>query len=458
MGCPACHAPLPQPVTYCPNCGERIGKDLPANRRVVVTGIGAVSPLGLTASETWRRLVAGESGIHRIERFDPSDLPVQIAGEVRDFTIGDWVDAKTAKQMSPFAQFAVASAGMALADARIEVGDVDPARAAVIMGTGGGGLSTILETHSHAERRGLMRISPFFMTIFPHNLAAYHLAQTFRFLGPSLTVSTACATGSQAIGEAFHALRSGRADIALTGGTEYAIFPFFLASFAVQRAASTRNDEPERASRPFDAERHGFVIGEGSAIFVLETLEHAQARGATIIAEVAGYGSSDDGYHPIAPDPEGQGSARAMTDALHDARVAPDEVDYVNAHAASTPLGDKAETLAIKRALGDRALQIPVSSAKSMIGHLMGACGAMEALATIYAVRDQRVHPTINYETPDPECDLDYVPNVARDVKIDVAISNSMGLGGQNSCLVFRRLTSESIDTKEGASAAVSAG
>jgi len=455
LGCPTCNAPVPPSANYCPNCGEPVGNELPANRRVVVTGAGAVSPLGLTASETWQRLLAGESGIHRIERFDPSDLPVQIAGEVRGFTIGDWVDAKTAKQLAPFAQYAIASAGMALADARVDSQDIDPSRAAVIMGTGGGGFSTIIDTHAMAERRGLMRISPFFMTTFPHNLAAYHLAQTYRFLGPSLTVSTACATGSQAIGEAFHKLRSGQADIALTGGTEYAIFPLFIASFAVQRAASTRNDEPERASRPFDAERHGFVIGEGSAVFVLETLAHAQARGASIIAEVAGYASSNDGFHPIAPDPEGQGSARAMIEALHDARIAPEEIDYVNAHAASTPLGDKAETLAIKRALGERALQIPVSSAKSMIGHLMGACGAMEALATIYAVRDQRVHPTINYETPDPECDLDYVPNVARDAKIDVAVSNSMGLGGQNSCLVFRRMKSES---KEGTSAAISAG
>ncbi|HET9015388.1 MAG TPA: beta-ketoacyl-ACP synthase II [Thermomicrobiaceae bacterium] len=439
MSCPSCHADTPSDARYCPQCGQRLGREMPDRRRVVVTGVGAVSPLALTAEETWQGLLAGRSGVRPIEGFDASELPVRIAGEVRGFSIGDWVDSKTARQMARFSQFAVAAAGMALADARLAPGDIDPDRAAVIMGTGAGGMATILETQEIAQRRGLMRISPFFMTTFPHNLPAYHVAQTFRLLGPSLTVSTACATGAQAIGEALQVLRAGEAEVALAGGTEHDIFPLFVASFAVQRAASTRNDEPERASRPFDADREGFVIGEGAAMLVLETLAHARARGATIYAELAGYASSDDGYHPIAPDPEGSGAARAMTGALADAGIGPDEVDYVNAHAAGTPLGDKAETLAIKRALGAHAARVPVSSAKSMLGHLMGATGAMEAMATVLSIRDQILHPTINYETPDPECDLDYVPNVARPATVRVALSNSFGLGGQNAVLAFRR-------------------
>jgi 3-oxoacyl-[acyl-carrier-protein] synthase II len=441
--CPTCGVRVNDGANFCHNCGDRLpGGQRHASKRVVVTGVGAVSSLGLTAQETWEGLVAGRSGIRRIERFDPSDLTVQIAGEVRDFSVDEWADRKAARQMAPFSQFALASAGMALQDANLGEGCFDPERAAVVIGTGAGGMSTILETHELAQRRGLMRISPHFMTTFPHNLPAYHIAQNFRFLGPSLTVSTACATGAQAIGEAFQFIRSGQAEVALAGGTEYCIFPLFVASFAVQRAASTMNDAPEKASQPFDANRHGFVLGEGAAILVLETLEHAQARGATIYAELLGYGSSDDGYHPIAPEPEGRGAAHAMSLAMQDGGVSPGTVDYVNAHAASTPLGDKAETVAIKRALGERARHIPVSSAKSMIGHLMGAAGAMEAMATVLTIRDQIIHPTINYETPDPECDLDYVPNTAREATVNVALSNSIGLGGQNTCLAFSRFVS----------------
>ncbi|HEX7103678.1 MAG TPA: beta-ketoacyl-ACP synthase II [Nitrolancea sp.] len=407
---------------------------------MVVTGVGAVTPLGLTAEETWQGLVDGRSGVHTIERFDPSELPVRIAGEVRGFSVNDWVDPKTARQMALFSQFAVASAGMALNDAGIAADSFDPDRAAVVIGSGAGGMATILETQELTNRRGLMRVSPFFMTTFPHNLPAYHVAQTFRFIGPSLTVSTACATGAQAIGEAAEMIRKGEADLALAGGTEHSIFPLFVASFAVQKAATARNDEPERASRPFDATREGFVIGEGAAILVLESLEHARARGATIYAELLGYASSNDGFHPIAPEPEGRGASLAILHALNDAGVTTDQVDYINAHAASTPLGDKAETLAIKRALGDHAADVPVSSAKSMIGHLMGAAGAVEAMATVLSIRDQVLHPTINYENPDPDCDLDYVPNEARPAKVDIAVSNSIGLGGQNACLVFGKM------------------
>ncbi|MCX7624068.1 MAG: beta-ketoacyl-ACP synthase II [Thermomicrobium sp.] len=438
MRCQRCGEQLPEGARFCPWCGARVvSEGFGARRRVVVTGLGAITPLALSAEETWQRLLRGESGVRRIERFDPSDLPVQIAAEVRDFRLGDWVDPKTARQMAMFSQYALEAGGQALRDARLDADDIDPARAAVVIGTGAGGMATILETHELAQRRGLMRISPHFMTTFPHNMPAYHLAQAFRFLGPSLTVSTACATGAQAIGEAAEMIRSGVADVALAGGTEYAVFPLFIASFAVQRAASTWNDRPEEASRPFDAERHGFVVGEGAGIVVLESLEHARARGARIYAELLGYASSNDGYHPIAPDPEGSGAARAIRAALADAGVRPDEVDYINAHAASTPLGDHAETIAIKAVFGEQAYRIPVSSTKSMIGHLMGAAGAVESIVTILSIRDGVIHPTRNYTFRDPECDLDYVPEGARRCRVRIALKNSFGLGGQNCCLVF---------------------
>lgn len=444
MPCPRCGASSPTSANFCAQCGQPLKAGIQqTRRRIVITGIGAVSPLGLSADETWRGLVAGQSGIRRVEGFDPSNLPVQFAGEVPDVSVSQWVDAKTARQMAKFSQFAVAATGMALNDARLEPANIDPDRAGVVVGTGAGGMATILETQEVAQRRGLMKVSPFFMTTFPHNLPAYHIAQAFRFLGPSLTISTACATGAQAIGEAAQFIRSGQADIALAGGTEHCIFPLFLASFAVQRAIAMRNDEPDKASRPFDKNREGFVLGDGAAILVLETLEHALDRGATIYAELLGYGSSNDGYHPIAPDPEGRGASRAILNAMDDAGIVPAQVDYINAHAASTPLGDKAETAAIKAALGERAMRVPVSSAKSMIGHLIGAAGAIEAMATILTIRDQVIHPTINYETPDPECDLDYVPNTARQATVQVALSNSFGLGGQNACLVFRRYEPE---------------
>ncbi len=436
--CHHCGGQLPERARFCPWCGTPVHREeRPPRHRVVITGLGAVTPLGLTAEETWQRLLRGESGVRRIERFDPSDLPVQIAAEVRDFRLGDWVDPKTARQMAMFSQYALEAGGQALRDAGLAPGSFDPARAAVVIGTGAGGMATILETQEIAQRRGLMRISPHFMTTFPHNMPAYHLAQAFRCLGPSLTVSTACATGAQAIGEAAEMIRSGAADLALAGGTEYCVFPLFIASFAVQRAASTWNDRPEEASRPFDAERHGFVVGEGAGVVVLESLEHARARGARIYAELLGYASSNDGYHPIAPDPEGSGAARAIRAALADAGVRPENVDYINAHAASTPLGDRAETVAIKAVFGEHAYRIPISSTKSMIGHLMGAAGAVESIVTVLSIRDGVVHPTRNYTFRDPECDLDYVPEGARPHRVRVALKNSFGLGGQNCCLVF---------------------
>ncbi len=438
MRCRQCGDELPTTARFCPWCGAAVaaGESRP-RRRVVITGIGAVTPLGLSAEETWQRVLRGESGVRRIERFDPSELPVQIAAEVRDFRLGEWVDPKTARQMAMFSQYALEAGGQAFCDAGLREGAFDPARAAVVIGTGAGGMATILETQELAQRRGLMRVSPHFMTTFPHNMPAYHLAQAFRFVGPSLTVSTACATGAQAIGEAAEMIRAGIADLALAGGTEYCVFPLFIASFAVQRAASTWNDRPEEASRPFDAERHGFVVGEGAGIVVLEELEHARARGARIYAELLGYASSNDGYHPIAPDPEGSGAARAIRGALADAGVRPEDVDYINAHAASTPLGDRAETIAIKTVFGEHAYRIPISSTKSMIGHLMGAAGAVESIVTILSIRDGVIHPTRNYTTQDPECDLDYVPEGARHQRVRIALKNSFGLGGQNCCLVF---------------------
>jgi 3-oxoacyl-[acyl-carrier-protein] synthase II len=408
--------------------------------RVVVTGVGAISPLGQTADDTWRGLLDGRSGIRGIEGFDTSEISVKIAGEITDFEPTDWMDRKSARQMSRFSQFAVAAAGMALADACLTSTTFDAHRAGIVLGTGAGGTAEILDIDELAARRGLMKISPFSMIHVQYNIAAYCVAKAYRLLGPSLTVSTACATGAHAIGEGFRLVRDGYADVVVAGGTEHCVFPLVIAGFAVQRAVSTRNDEPERASRPFDAKRDGFVIGEGAALLVLESLQHALGRGATIYAEVLGYGHTNDGLHPISPDPEGARVADAIQLALTDGNVFTDEVDYINAHAAGTPLGDRAETIAIKRALGEVvARRVAISSSKSMVGHMMGAAGALEAMAAVLSIRDQVVHPTINLEYPDPECDLDYVPNVARRARIGVALSNSIGVGGQNACLVFGR-------------------
>jgi 3-oxoacyl-[acyl-carrier-protein] synthase II len=412
---------------------------------VVVTGLGAVTPLAHSAAETWQRLLCGESGVRPIEKFDAEALPVRIAGEVHGVNVREWVDSKTARQMAPFVQFAVAAAGMALTDAGLDEYDVDPERAAVVVGTATGGVTTILDAQATTAEHGLMRISPFFLVTFPANLAAYHIAKTFRLLGPNLTVSTACATGSQAIAEGARVIRSGEAELALVGGAEESCFPLIIASFAVQRALSTRNDHPAGASRPFDAERDGFVLAEGAAMLVIEELGHARARGAPIYAELRGAGSSNDGYHLIMPDPSGAGATRAMQAAMADAGVTPEDVDYINAHAAGTPLGDQAETLAIRTVLGEHAETVPVSSTKSMLGHMMGAAGAVEAMATVLALREQIIPPTINYETPDPACDLDYVPNVARPAALRVALSNSFGVGGQNACLVFSTLADEAF-------------
>ena len=414
----------------------------PARRRVVVTGVGALTPLANGAEASWQRALAGESGISWIERWDPGDFPVRIAGEVKTTPELPWIDAKAARNVARYARFGLAAAAEAIEAAGLDQADFDHTRAGVMLGTGAGGMESIIEMTRTFDARGYGRVSPFFMTTFPHNMGSYHIAQAFQLHGPNATISTACATGAQAIGDAFDVIRRGQADIMVAGGAEHAVFPLFVASFIVQKATSPRNDPPERASRPFDAGRDGFVIGEGAGVLVLEELEHALARGATIYAEILGAGSSSAASPQLAPEPDGRGAAQAITAALEDGGIDPSHVDYVNAHAASTPLGDAAETVAIKRALGeDNARRVAISSTKSMTGHMMGATGGVESVMTVLSVRDGRVHPTLNYENLDPDCDLDYVPGEARDLDIRVAIKNSFGLGGQNACVAFGKWT-----------------
>jgi len=409
--------------------------------RVVVTGLGAVTPLGLSVEETWQGLIAGRSGVGRVTHFDASDYPTQILGLVKGFQARDFMDRKEARRMARFSQFAVAATKMALDDAGLAIDEENTEEVGVLLGNAIGGLDETEKACRTMFERGGMRISPFFVVMMPPNLAAFQAAYTYGIKGYSSTISTACAAGTQAIGEAAEVIRRGKAKAMVTGGTEGGICELALAVFCVGRAYSTRNDEPERASRPFDKDRDGFIGGEGSGILILESLEHALERGARIYAEVLGYGASNDAYHLIAPDPEGAGAARAMRWALEDAGVGPSEVDYINAHGTGTPLGDVSETLAIKKVFGDHAYRVPISSSKSMIGHLWGAAGAVESIACILTIRDNLIHPTINLETPDPDCDLDYVPNVARKAQVDIAICNSFGLGGQNACAVFGRYT-----------------
>jgi len=414
-------------------------KDPAGRDRVVITGMGAITPLGLSVEETWQGLAAGHSGIGRITRFDPRGYPTQIAGEVKGFRPQDYMDLRKARRMSRFSQFAVAAARMALEDAGLIIKEANTEEVGVLLGNAVGGLDDTEETCREMFTRGGMHISPFYIVMTPSNLAAFQVAYTYGIKGYSSTIVTACAAGTQAIGEAAEVIRRGKAKVMVTGGTEAAICELGLAAFCVSRAYSTRNDEPQRACRPFDKSRDGFVASEGCGILILESLEHAQERGAYIYAEVLGYGASNDAYHLIAPDPEGRGAARAMRWALEDAGVGPEEIDYINPHGTGTPLSDLVETIAIKKVFGDYAYEVPISSTKSMIGHLMGAAGAVEAIVCVLTVRDNLIHPTINYETPDPACDLDYVPNVAREADVRIVLSNSFGLGGQNACLVLGR-------------------
>ncbi len=411
----------------------------PPFHRVVVTGMGVTAPVGQTVEEFWRNLVAGVSGVDYIKQCDASQYTTKIAAEVRNFDVTKYVDGKEARRMSRFIQFAVASARMALDSAGLDILNGDGRRAGCILGTGIGSFTSVDKECRIMIDRGGMRINPFFLPMMLPNMAAAQVARVFGLKGFNSTTATACASGAQAIGDAVNVLRRGHADIMVTGGSDASVCEFALAAFCVMRALSTRNDDPRGASRPFDKDRDGFVPAEGAAVLVLETLEHALERGAPILAEVAGFGSTCDAYHVVAPEPAGDGMARCMALALAEAGMHPEEIDYINAHGTSTELNDKTETMAIKRVFGDRAYRVPISSTKSMVGHMIGAAGPVEAVACIKSIQDGIIHPTINYTTPDPDCDLDYVPNLARKAEVRAVLSNSFGFGGQNASLIFRR-------------------
>ena len=409
-------------------------------KRVVVTGMGALTPLGLSVEETWRGLLEGRSGIGRVTQFDPSPFPVHIMGEVKGFDPEKYVGPKEAKRMSRFSLLAVAASKMAVEEAGLTVDESIADDVGVVLGTGiGGALVEGQQAHLLLLNKGVRRVPPLFIPNMMPNAAAHHVGVAFGIRGYTSTVIAACASGTQAIGEGARAIREGLAKVVLAGGTESTVCELALAGMCAMRALSTRNDEPEKASRPFDAQRDGFVCSEGCAILVLEDLDYALARGAPIAAEVLGYGVTTDAYHVSAPDPEGRGSALAMRRAIEDAGLNPEDIQYINAHATATPIGDPAEVVAIKSVMGDHAYDIPVNATKSMIGHLLGAAGAVETVATVMTIKEGIVHPTINRDTPDPECDLDCVPNVARKVKVDIALKNSFGFGGQNACLVLAR-------------------
>lgn len=405
-------------------------------RRVVITGIGAVTPVGNTATATWSALVAGQSGIGPVTQFDATLYDSRVAGEVKDFNPELRIPRKEVRRMARCSQISVVAAHEAVEDSGLDLSGEDPTRMGVVLGTGVGGQDMFVDMIRTGVTANRMRSRPVDVINGLPNMPAFHISNAFGCRGPLNTVVTACAAGTQAIGVGAEEIRRGAADVMIVGGTEGMISEVFFATFEAMRAVTTQNDDPPRASRPFDATRDGFVIGEGAAIFVLEALEHALARGARIYAEVLGWGESADAYHIAAPDPEAKGAALCMTNALADAGISPDEIDYINAHAAGTPLGDAHETKGIKDIFGPRAYEIPISSTKSMVGHLFGGAGAIEALACVYAVHTDTIHPTINYHNPDPECDLDYVPNVARQVPVNIALSNSFGLGGQNACLI----------------------
>jgi beta-ketoacyl-acyl-carrier-protein synthase II len=406
--------------------------------RVVITGMGALTPVGNTVAESWENALSGRSGIDRITQFDASHLPSRIAGEVKSFLAEKYMDFKEARRMSRCSQLAVAAAKDALADARLPEEVPDPERTGVVIGTGMGGFDRADETLSSYRNKGLRAVSPFGLASSLPNMPSHHVSVAVKTLGPINTVVAACATGTQAIGEAAEYIRRGVADVVIAGGVEGLIHEAAIAGFSAMRALSTRfNDEPERASRPFDKDRDGFILSEGAGILILERLDKAVERGAPIYAEVLGHASASDAYHVAIPDPAGSGAIRAMRWALQDAGVSGEDVDYINAHGSSTPVNDALETLAIKRLFGETAYEIPVSSTKSVMGHAMGGTGAIEAIFCACAIHHGVLPPTWNYETPDPECDLDYVPNKPRPADIRVTLSNSFGLGGQNACLVL---------------------
>lgn len=408
------------------------------NHRVVVTGMGVVTSLGHDLDTFWNNLMAGKSGVSRIESFDVSEYPTQIAASVKDFNPEDFMDRKDARKMDRFVQLAVAAGKSALENSGLDIQkDADANRVGVSIGSGIGGLGTWEDQHNILLEKGPKRVSPFFIPMMIANMASGQLSIMLGAKGPNTTPVTACATGSHAIGDSYKLIQRGDADVMICGGAEATIRPTGMAGFCAMRAMSTRNDEPEKASRPFDTGRDGFVMGEGAGILVLESLEHAQKRGAHIIAEVLGYGLSGDAHHMTEPDPDGP--ARCMAMAMRDAGIQPEEVDYINAHGTSTPVGDRSETIAIKKALGDHAYKVAVSSTKSMTGHLLGAAGGVEAVICGLSLQNQKIAPTINLDDQDPECDLDYVPNHPRDAKLDIVMSNSFGFGGHNATIILKK-------------------
>jgi 3-oxoacyl-[acyl-carrier-protein] synthase II len=409
-------------------------------KRVVITGMGALTPVGNNVASSWENLVNGVSGVGLIARYDASEQDVRIAAEVKNFDPHAFFDPKQIKRTNRFTQLVLAAADQAIADAGITFGDNgDRRRVGVFIGTGIGGIETLLDNLEVLAERGPKRVSALMIPMMMPNAGAGEIAIKYSLHGPAMSLSSACATGTNAIGEGVERIRHGMADVMICGGGESTMHPITLAALSNMRAVSRRNDEPERASRPFEADRDGFVMGEGAAVLVLESLEHAQSRGAQIHAEIVGYGVSCDAFHITAPDMNGAGAALSMSLALEDAGLQPEEIDYINAHGTSTPLNDPIETRAIHTVFGDYAYRVPISATKSMIGHLMGAAGAVEAIVCVKTLQTGTIHPTINYETPDPECDLDYVPNQARETHPRTALSNSFGFGGHNATLVFRK-------------------
>ncbi|MDD2308980.1 MAG: beta-ketoacyl-ACP synthase II [Desulfuromonadaceae bacterium] len=409
-------------------------------RRVVITGVGVVSPLGSGNVKNWDALTAGKSGVGLITRFDASDMPVKIAGEVSDFNAEEYIDKKEIKKMDLFIQYGLAAAHYAMQDSGLVINDENSERVGVLVGAGLGGLPSIERYHTLLNEGGFKKISPFFIPMLIINLAPGHISIKYGAKGPNLSSVSACATGTHSIGDAYHIIARGDADAMIAGGTESTVTPLGIGGFAAMKALSDNNDFPEKASRPFDKGRDGFVLAEGAGIVVMEEYESAKKRGAKIYAEIVGYGLTCDAYHMTAPSPGGEGAARCMKMALKNAGVSPDQVTYINAHGTSTYFNDLNESLAIKSVFGDHADKLMVSSTKSMTGHLLGAAGGVEAVFTCMAMEKSVVPPTINYDIPDPECDLDYVPNTARDAKIEYAMSNSLGFGGTNATLLFKKL------------------
>ncbi len=409
------------------------------SRRVVVTGVGLVTPLGTGVDKSWKNICDGVSGIDRISRFDTSEYPVKIAAEVKDFEVEQFLDIKTAKHLDLFVQYGLAAAIMAVQDSGVSINEDNCSRAGVITGCGMGGLPMIEKYHQVLFERGPKRVTPFFIPMVIPNMPSGHISMHFGSKGPNLTLTTACAAGTHAVGEAYRHIKYGLCDVVISGGSEAVICGIGVAGFSAMKALSTRNDDPAKASRPFDKDRDGFVMSEGAGILVLEELSHAKARGAKIYAEVTGYGLSSDAYHIAAPPEDGSGAVNCMRMALDDAGISPEDVDYVNAHGTSTPLNDRCETLALKTVFGDHAYKLAISSTKSMTGHMLGAAGGIESVFTALSVSEQIAPPTINHVEPSPECDLDYVPNNARKMEIRNAISNSFGFGGTNAVVIMKR-------------------